>query len=229
MRTQAFDRLAKKLKQRFPRLPICLGMDSLYACDPVFTLCADYGWRYIIRFKEGSIPTVAKEFHTLKAMEPEQNWQKTQGSVTQTYRYVTNISYHSHELNIAEYEQSDLPHPFVFITDLPLSRRTCEQLIADGRNRWKIENQGFNAQKNHGLALEHMFSETYMAMKNHYFLIQIGHMIGQLLAVGLRRLTALTKMASCSLFEAVKEAFRTVPLTEADSASVYQLTQYRLC
>jgi hypothetical protein len=226
---KAFYRLAENLKKRFPRLPICLGMDSLYACGPVFDLCKKNNWRYIIRFKDGSISTVAKDFHALKNMEPKQVWSQTQGSISKTYRYVTNIPYQSHELNITECVQSDIKHPFVFITDLPISKRSCEQIIAVGRSRWKIENEGFNEQKNHGLGLEHMFSENYTAMKNHYFLIQIGHMIAQFLEAGLRRLEDLAKIPTYKLFDTVKEAFRTVLLTAEDRCTVDQLTQYRLC
>ena len=224
----AFHRLAEKLKKRFPRLPICLGADSLYACGPVFDLCREYGWHYIIRFKDGSIPTVAKEFHELKYIEINQAWTKKEGGVTKTYRYVTNIPYQTHSLNFAEYVQSDLKHPFVFLTDLAVSKRNCGQLVLDGRRRWKIENEGFNEQKNHGLGLEHMFSENYTAMKNHYFLIQIGHMIAQFLEAGLRRLTALAKMPTVTFFENLKESFRTETLTETDLSTVNQLTQYRI-
>ena len=224
----AFYRLAKKLKQHFPRLPICLGMDRLYAAEPVFKLCREYNWQYIIRFKDGSIPSVAKEFHALKDMEPTQAWSKTVGAITQTYRYVTKISYQAHELNIVEYAQSDKEHPFVFITSLPVSKRNCEQLVLDGRRRWKIENEGFNAQKNQGLGLEHMFSHNYTAMKNHYFLIQIGHMIVQFLEAGLRYLLAQPNIPAYQLFDNVYEAFRTLLLTDADFESVRQQTQYRL-
>ena len=224
----AFYRLANKLKRHFPRLPICLGMDSLYAADPVFNLCKEYNWRYIIRFKDGSIPSVAKEFHVLKNMEPAQVWSRTEGDITKTYRYVTKIAYASHELNIVECAQSNMEYPFVFLTDLPVSKRNCEQLVSDGRRRWKIENEGFNAQKNHGPGLEHMFSENYNAMKNHYFLIQIGHMIAQFLEAGLRCLTALAKMPAFQLFVNMNEAFRTLLLTEADFASVGAQKQYRL-
>lgn len=50
-----------------------------------------------------------------------------------------------------------------------------------GRLRWKIENEGFNTQKNYGYCLEHMYSRLYQGMKNHYYLIQIGHMIAQVM------------------------------------------------
>jgi hypothetical protein len=178
----AFKRLSSKLKKRFERLPICLGMDSLYACAPVFDLCRKNNWHYIIRFKYGSIKTVAEDFHALKTVESSQIIEVTDHDtgVKESYRYVTGIEYHSHSLNVVEYIKSDLPYPFVFITDLSISARNCEQLVRDGRRRWKIENEGFNAQKNEGYELGHLFCRDSTAMKNHYLCIQIGHMIYQL-------------------------------------------------
>ena len=54
-------------------------------------------------------------------------------------------------------------------------------MIQRGRWRWKIENEGFNTQKKQGYYLEHRYSKDYQAMKNHYYLIQIGHMISQII------------------------------------------------
>ena len=170
---------------------------------------------------------MAEEFHALKDIEPKQSWTKADPESTQAYKYVLKIPYHAHELNVVEYTQSDLPHPFIFITDLPITRRNCAQLVEDGRRRWKIENEGFNEQKNHGLGLCHLFSKNYTAMKNHYFLIQIGHMIAQLLEAGLKRIEALANVTTTRLIEAVREAFRTKPLSEEDEVLVNQRTQYR--
>lgn len=66
---KAFYRLAAKLKYAFKRLPICLTMDSLYACEPVFSLCRENNWRFLVRFKEGSIPSVATEFLALQPLQ----------------------------------------------------------------------------------------------------------------------------------------------------------------
>ena len=38
---KAFRRMAKKLKKAFPRLPILLLMDSLYASKPVMDICRE--------------------------------------------------------------------------------------------------------------------------------------------------------------------------------------------
>ncbi|GFI61789.1 hypothetical protein IMSAG049_00958 [Clostridiales bacterium] len=53
-------RLMEKLKKAFPRLPVCLCADSLYACEGFFERCVEKNWRYILRYKEGSIPSVGQ-------------------------------------------------------------------------------------------------------------------------------------------------------------------------
>lgn len=63
--TKAFKRLAKKIKKEYPRLRIIISGDALYASKPVIDICKENGWKYIIRFKEGSIPTLYREFETI--------------------------------------------------------------------------------------------------------------------------------------------------------------------
>ena len=222
----AFYRLADKLSGYFPRLAICLTMDSLYACAPVFDVCRKNNWRFIIRFKDGSIPSVAEEFRILKGMESNQSVTKVEAGVTKTCRYVTAIPYQSHTLNIVEYIQNNLAYPFVFITDLPVSNRNCESLADDGRRRWKIENEGFNVQKNHGYGLTHLFSQNDTAMKNHYFLTQIGHMIAQFIEEALL-LWQLVRAPSYQIAELVKRSFQTTLLSETDIISICLRRQCR--
>ena len=50
---KAFIRLAERIKKRFPRLPILLLADSLYASKPVMDLCREYKWKFLIRYKKG--------------------------------------------------------------------------------------------------------------------------------------------------------------------------------
>jgi len=64
---KAFKRLAKKIKESYPRLPICILGDSLYACAPVFQTCEENKWGYLIRYKDGSIPTLAQEYQSILA------------------------------------------------------------------------------------------------------------------------------------------------------------------
>ena len=177
---KACKRLMKRLKEMFPNLPICVSGDSLYACKPFFQACKEYHWRYIVRYKEGSIPGVFQEYEALRKLEGHPGKGKN-GKISYRYDFVNAIDYEGHKLNCLEYAEDGKRHPFLFLTDLPLSRRNAPETAFFGRRRWKIENQGFNAQKNHGFSLGHLFSRNYQAMKNHYYLIQIGHMIAQIM------------------------------------------------
>lgn len=58
---KAFKRLAPKIKKQFPRIPILLLADSLYASKTVMKISEENGWEYLIRFKDGSIPYIASE------------------------------------------------------------------------------------------------------------------------------------------------------------------------
>ena len=228
---KAFYRLAEKLKKNFLRLRICLALDSLYACGPVFEVCKQNDWRYIIRFKEGSIPTLAEEFHALASMEPGQKMKAEEQvggyKIEAECRFVTGIAYQAYTINMVEYTQSDVAYPFVFLTDLPVNKRNCIQTAMDGRRRWKIENEGFNAQKNHGYGITHQFSKNWNATKCHYLLIQIGHMLFQLMGV----LSAVLRAAKTPLYmmaEAVRRSLQSERLTNADIRSLNRRIQLRI-
>ena len=55
-----------------------------------------------------------------------------------------------------------------------------KKIVKAGRNRWKIENQGFNRQKNWQGNIEHACSWDECAQKNHYLMEQIADFIKQL-------------------------------------------------
>ncbi len=62
-------RLMERLKKAFPKLPVCLCADSLYVCEGFFERCGGKNWRYILRYKEGSILTIRAEYRELKKWE----------------------------------------------------------------------------------------------------------------------------------------------------------------
>ena len=69
---------------------------------------------------------------------------------------------------------------FHWITSIALTGRNLEEMIHAGRGRWKIENEGFNNQKNGIYDIEYLNSHNSSAMKNHYLLAQIANIIMQL-------------------------------------------------
>ena len=176
---KAAVRLMMRLKEKFPRLPICISGDGLYACESVFHTCEDNHWAYLIRFKKGSIPSVQEEKEALSKIQGHKK-EVTVNGIKCIWDYVTDIDYRGVKLNYAHYDENNGIKVFDFLTNLPISQKKVEKIIEWGRRRWGIENRGFNDQKNHGFYLEHLFSKNYRAMKNHYYLIQIAHMISQI-------------------------------------------------
>lgn len=175
--TKAFKRLAEKIKKEYPKLKIIISGDALYANKPVLDICKENGWKYIIRFKEGAIPSLYNEFETVVA--------KANESTIKDYEYVTGLDYQEKKVNIIKYADKKKGTEFVYITDLPITNKNIKSTINVGRKRWKIENEGFNIQKNGTFDIGHLYSKNQIAIKVHYLMIQIAHILRQLLENGL--------------------------------------------
>lgn len=184
---KAFKRIEKKLSRTFPQLRICLLLDGLYANGPVFDVCQGNQWKFIITFKEGSLPEFYREFLTLRNLLKENREQEEKGDTKKNYAWVNALPYQDHSLNILEEVEwnKNRKRNFVWITNFKINPLTVKKLADQGgRLRWKIENEGFNIQKNGGYNLEHHYCEDNNAMKNFYFLLQIAHMLNQLMVHG---------------------------------------------
>ena len=76
---KAFYRLVKKLKKNFPRLPMCLLLDGLFAGGPTFSICKEYDWMYLITLKDDYLSSVNGEFENLMSVSPENHKQMAIG------------------------------------------------------------------------------------------------------------------------------------------------------
>jgi hypothetical protein len=172
---KAFKRMSEKLKKAFPRLPILLLMDSLYAAKSVMDICKSHKWDYIIRFKDGSIPYIAKEYEDIPEKESVENAE-----------YINEIDYEGHKVNLLKYREETIEKgeaktmTFQWITNIEITQKNALKIARTGRLRWKIENDGFNRQKNWQGDITHACSWNEWALKNHYLMQQISDFIKQL-------------------------------------------------
>ena len=174
--SKAFVRLAAKLKKNFPRLPICVVADGLYVNHNVIDTCISNDWSYLIRYKEGSAPTIEMEYQAI----PEK---QTVGNI----EYINEVLFgKTTEVNVLKYSErkvkngKEIVTEFAWITNIEITDRTAMKLVNAGRSRWKIENQGFNRQKHWQGNIEHACSFHEKAQKNHYLMEQISDFMKQL-------------------------------------------------
>lgn len=109
-----------------------------------------------------------------------------------------------------------------------ITKQNYKKIVVSGRARWKIENEGFNTQKNHGYEIGHVFCEDYNAMKNHYLLAQIAHIIRQLMEKGLCIFKKYKKSLKDISYN-ILEALRNVLLSEEDIKYTKAACQIRFC
>ena len=191
----AFKRLSKKLKQAFPRLPVCILADALYASNPVMDICENNDWKYIITLQDGSLPALQDCLkddpptkHNSFIHQPE--CRVKNNSITQEFYWVEDLLHKKHTLHYLQCKETisnqvtnqSSTTNFVRITNLPVERSTVKALSKAGRLRWKIENEGFNEEKNNGYNMQHLYSRTsFNAQQNYYQCLLIAHLINQLL------------------------------------------------
>jgi len=191
---KAFVRLSAKLKKSFSRLPICISADGLYPNNTVFNICEKNNWKYIITLKDGNLKSVWEEIGFLDRINDNIKFEvsriESNKRIKEQYKAYQNIEYQKHKLNIIDLtikntliktNEKEDDKRFAHVTNLKLSRQNIKEISSAGRLRWKIENEGFNEQKNGGYNLKHKYSrKSFIATQNYYQCLQIGHMINQL-------------------------------------------------
>ena len=204
--------MAERIKKEHPKLPIIISGDALYACEPVIKRCKEKGWQYILRLKEERLRLLGEEIKYLEKAEKEEEIQyRNQQKYAQKHNH--------REANVLKYyyKKEEKTTEFIWITSFKITEKNKEELVYFGRQRWKIENEGFNMQKNGTFDIEHIYSMNYNAMKAHYFFIQFAHTIRQLLEKGLKYISKL-KMS-------IKEVSAT--LTQALTQTITNLTEHK--
>lgn len=179
---KAFKRMVVRIKKNFPKLAFIITGDALYASGPFIKLCLDNNWDYIFRLKSDKLKTVNRDFDGIIKLNS--------GCHISDYFLVKDYDYNEFKFNIIRFIEKSPPNTnipdkiFTYITNININDDNIKTIIKLGRNRWKIENQGFNNQKNIYFDITHMCSYNYNAMKIHYLFFQIAHTIRQLLDLG---------------------------------------------
>lgn len=175
---KSFKRMAPRIKKNYPKLKFIITGDALYATTPMIDICKKYNWHYIFNLKKDRLKNIYEEFEDNINYENEVS--------LNNYFLSSNIKFKGNSINAFKYIETndDKTTTFNYISDLKIDDYNIVEIVKLGRARWKIENEGFNVQKNGTFCISHLCSRNDNAMKIHYLLIQFAHLIRQLLEYG---------------------------------------------
>ncbi len=196
--TRAFHRLAERIKKAFPRLPVMLLLDGLYAQGPVMERCHDYNWQFMIVLKDDSLPTTWEEYHSLLDLQPGNEHRQNWGNRRQHFRWVNHIRYEygpnarRHiDLHVVvcneQWEQVNEHNKIVtktakhaWLSNRPLNGANVhDRCNLAARYRWGIESN-FLVEKHQGYAYEHLFAMDWNVMRGYHYLMRLAHLINTL-------------------------------------------------
>jgi hypothetical protein len=192
---RAFKRMAKRLKEYFPKLSIMLLLDGLYANGPIIECCLRNKWQFMIVLPDKSLPSVWEEYNSLRLLpqQSSQRYRQPWGGRHQSFQWVNQIEYDYgpnqrnkiiiHVVVCEEQwekvnEKGDVvteTSRHVWISSRPLSKDNVhERCNLGARHRWGIE-ATFLVEKHQGYSYEHCFAKDWKAMKGFHYLMRIGH------------------------------------------------------
>lgn len=234
---RAAKRLIERLKKNYPRLPICILADGLYAVMPFMAMCRGNKWSYLLNLKDGRQHVLSEDF---KLFVEDDKFRFVydglcgeENGCGAFRNHMEKVSLKEEICNVFEYRHSVEQEGetkeirFVWVTNIKITKENLEEMIYAGRSRWKIENEGFNNQKNGIYEIEHLCSKDPNAMKNHYLITQIADSLMQLyLAFG--KMLPTVKRSVKSISARLSAYFCYFKLTPESKEEIDKKTAYRL-
>jgi hypothetical protein len=238
---KAFYRLAKRIKKEFPKLPITLLLDGLYAKGPVIELCIKNKWEFMIVLKDKSLPSVWEEAKGLMRLDTrnenchERIWQGRE----QTFNWVNDIEYEYGKnktltINLVicdeSWEEIDKngnteikTSRHAWISSNPINRKNIhERCNLGARKRWLQENNILK-EKHQGYHYEHIFSHDWDAMRGYHYLMHTARMLNEM-AIHSIALTEHVKEVGFQAF--VKDFFTAMAHRNLDTNKLRLISQY---
>lgn len=182
----AVKRMLPEFKNRYPKLPVRIIGDSLYPSIEIIELCEKLALEYIFVLQDKKIPTITREFLTLVSMsEGNRKISEDENKIVLTM-WENEIEYKEKTVNvirqITRNKKTGKDSVWMWMTNREITKNNVDKIIYCAKQRDYIENQGFREQKvTSGIDLEHVYSKDIKAIKVIYTIIQITHLIIQII------------------------------------------------
>ena len=166
----AAHRWVQRHGERLAGRSVTILADDLHCNQPFCELLLEHQMDFILTCKPDSHTTLYEEVALLDKLGAVEQCQDRvwtgQGHQLWTYRFITQVPLRAPphplevnwcELTITREDNGEQLFHNAFATNHELSEQTVRPLVAAGRTRWKVENEGNNVLKNHGYHLEHNY------------------------------------------------------------------------
>lgn len=174
----AFKIVSRIIKCRFPKLKICLLLDSLYANGPVFDICEELKFNYLIVREDGSMKTVGEDCDGLIELPDHMKnchlfecfYDGKGNDIERTYDFFNDIDYHGRKINIIRFEEKRYVcsksgeaeikvTKWEWIVKEKITKKNVVKMSARARLRWEEEDQ-FNTAECRGFNMRHDYSRN---------------------------------------------------------------------
>ncbi len=175
----AAKRWIKRHKKFLRSKKITILGDDLFSHQPFCQLLLDNNLNFVLVCKPSSHKTLYDWIACLEGAGgikeiKERHWNGRHGEIW-VYRYVNGVPIRGgkdaldvnwSEITITHETTGEIIYKNAFITNHLLTAENVRPIVADGRARWKSENEGNNILKNQGYHVEHNFGHGRQHLAN---------------------------------------------------------------
>jgi hypothetical protein len=179
---QAAHEILPLIKRQFPRLPIALLTDSLYANEPLLKLCRELDWGFLIVRQVGSLKKVAEQCDSLEKTDIYKEHYQTKkvmklkggGRIEQTIKWFNRVAVGDEFVNVIRFEEIEYDSEgniaknskgkekrfkTEWLSSVRVHKGNCFKLAQRGRSRADHEDL-HNSLKNRGFAARHDYARA---------------------------------------------------------------------
>jgi hypothetical protein len=182
--TNAGKRLLDRLRQEHPQMAMIVTADDLYSRQPLIEKCLEKRLNFVLVAKEESHPEMSQWVAELKQIGGCEKVERSEGAaaVRKTYEYhlVREVPLNGKRQQVVNYvevwerdKRGKQVYHNSFVTNLEVTTENVATVVGIGRSKWKIENEQFNVQKNHGYELEHNYGHGKKNLSMVFYLLNL--------------------------------------------------------
>ena len=180
----AAKRLIPRLRQEHPQLPLIIGGDDLYCHEPFIAQLRELRLPHVLVCQPTSHPELYEWVEEMERLDGCDQGQWHEGPACRrrfyTYRIARSVPLTASRRvwgTLVEVWERDRTGSLLYhnswFTDLEVEAANVAAIVRIGRSRWKIENEQFNVQKNHGYELAHNYGHGQQTLSMVFYLLKL--------------------------------------------------------